>query len=353
MTVVFGRSPATPHPYDAALNEWLELGPEDRRIMACNIKHDHRVSKESEEEFDRWTGGPRSAIALQLAISDYYEDRVRTSENPDYLDEVNNGHNFLSGSALGRHIISKSFPLARIVDLNGLYPVYRWAKDEGIGEFLDLPSNPMETCDWLDDRLDGTTETSIERFVTASLGAMAASRRDMRHQPTWATGWDAFVPRLAGGPRRWAEALGLPKPEPATWLILLSYTAGEAGAVLRPTQLQAGWRAHHFPSPPIAPLYLGGHPMDLIMPGPAEDLLPEYIHQPIDHPIDHWIAAGRRCAPVEAATADELVRQRENHHALLCSGYRDADSVCAWMPVCWSGCSDVCNAGPGGPLPSA
>jgi hypothetical protein len=341
MTVVFGRSTATPHPYDSALNEWLELGPEDRRIMACNIRHDHRVGEELERDFDRWGIHPRSAPELQATIANYHWDRVRTAEEPDYLSEEKNGHNFLSGLSSGGHIIGKFIRLARVLDLNGLYEVYRWAKDESIREFLDIPSDPLDVSDWLNDRLDGLPAGRVEAFIAAVLGALSRSRREMRHQPTWATAWAAMEPKLDDGPTRWAEAVGIPTPDTGRWLIVLSYTVGEAGAVLRPTQLQAGWYAYHFPSPPEAPQHVGGHPMDLTGPGPADDLLPEYIHQPIDHSISHWVVAGRRCERLESPTSSEFLLQRSNHHSLLCGTY--GDSVCAWMPTCWKGSPHICN----------
>jgi hypothetical protein len=71
--------------------------------------------------------------------------------------------------------------------------------------------------------------------------------------------------------------------------------------------------------------------MDLSVTAPANELAAEFIHRQIDHPVEHWKAAGSRCARIENPTGGNLERQRAAHIERLQGGY-SAAHVLNWMP---------------------
>jgi hypothetical protein len=74
---------------------------------------------------------------------------------------------------------------------------------------------------------------------------------------------------------------------------------------------------------------LGGHPMDLA-PGGEGPLLPEFIHEQVEHTIAQWDAAGGRCEKTTRATAVDIAGARRQHHERLVATYGVA--VTQWMP---------------------
>jgi hypothetical protein len=333
MPPVFGRDIPTTHPYDIPLSEWLESPVGGLRAMARNIMHDHRVSPKRELAFDEVSSEPRSASALQRAIVNYFETYIRTRQLPHYVYQDLNSNNLLMGDTSGSHVIHKDLQLVRVVDLNGLSVVFRWANTQGDRQFQTYPwsRDDSEVIKWLDARLLGKPESQVRKFIGSVLEVMNAYRAVQSFQPTWATSWAAFEPEVPKGPERWICALGVYKPVAPRWLMLLKYTAREAGTIARPTQLDAGWYSYHFPSPPQAPISLGGHPVDLQIVPRQRSLLPEFIHKQITHPLEHWLGSGRALARTTKPTGLNVTAERHAHLELLASIY--GDLVFRWMPM--------------------
>jgi len=361
---VFDRSTGGWHPLDEALDAWMSRKPLDRySAIGCNICFDHRVSREREAVLLRYfaaeTGLPEKR--LEVAISRYLLKEVQRRRNPVFLHRSSNGVNRFPD--LGRHFASRvSLPvaarallpaplkpdvgLARVLDLNGLTPVFLVARLRKLKPFSDFPrggsrsllrSRPPETevLAWLDAKLLGANEPEQRDFVASALDAveLSRSRRQGAFQPTWATYWSHFEPLAAEGPERWGASLGLPnRRRCARWLIALKYTVRETGGLVRPTTLDAGFNEYHFPSPPEAALRAGGHPVDLRLIPPAATLIPEFVHQQIPHPIRHWEHAGFLLGRTEKPGLDGLVQSRGNHFALLQTVY--GPSVATWMTRC-------------------
>lgn len=332
MSTVFGRN-SNSHPYDEAIAQWCDSTDTWRRAMARNVMHDHRVSKAREHAFDTFGKQPRTPDDLEKAIVKYFEEKIRTKTLPHYVYRTVNENNLLIGADLLKPRIHKDVQLVRVLDLNGLGRVLQWARiQKKWGRvFADFPrsQNDQEISRWIDGILQGAPREKIEQFVATVLDIMNKYRQAYPFQPTWATTWSAFEAHERHGPDRWLQVLGMPKPAPR-WLILLRYPVREAGTIARPTQLDAGWQGYHFPSPPQAPLFVGGHPMDLrIFPKPTS-LLPEYIHKQIDHPLYHWTNLGGKIGRTQASSREELSSQRKVQHELLASIYGRA--VYSWMP---------------------
>lgn len=315
MPMVFGRKPSFTHPYCNTLYEWLKSSSE-YRAMSYNIQYDHRVSKAREQEFDKCFNS-KNIPSLQAAITDYHKERIQKNRTPDFLDINLNGENFVSGGPSGNSQINKDLELVRILDLNGLKILFQKAREESNEPFEDfpIPGNDTQITDWLSKKL----ETEKKSFIADTINLMNDSRGKEPYNPIWASPWTTFVKYLKSDPEEWLNIMGMIKGV-GHWLILLKYTVREAGTLVRPTQLDAGFNAYHFPSPNSAPLQLGGHPMYLGI--AASDLPSEYIHEQIDHTIEHWENAGSLCQQTVTANPKEsLARLRQAHHELLNKTY--------------------------------
>jgi hypothetical protein len=342
MPQVFGRDYTNTHAYENAITAWLSSTEVDARAMARNLMHDHRVSLEREKKLDDFVKYPPTADSLQRAIVDYFNARVRTRSLPEYVYQSLNATNLLTSKSTIQSTINKDVKLLRVLDLNRLRLVYQWAidarnkKKEWKKSFAKFPISPNDNKigKWLDDEIGGGSESRIEELITTVLDAVSTYSQGKPFQPTWATTWAAFASHQRHGPERWLQILGI-AASPPRWIIILRYTVGEAGTLARPTMLDAGWYANHFPSPPplLTSLSSGGHPMDLRIIPRANHLLPEFIHKQIRHSLKHWTDAGSnmsdRIGRTLARNRELLSNQRICHHELLASVY--GAGVYTWM----------------------
>ncbi len=336
---VFGRFDMG-HPYASGINELLAAPDEYDRGVARNVMHDHRVSPERERVLDGFVKMPRHAPAIRRGLKNYFEKRVRTNRSPDFLELSTNRANMIAhrDPSVAADTVDKDMKLVRVLDLVGLLPVLQWAHDESLPIFdrlFDELTSADRLARWLSiqfSRVAPPYATVLDYLVEAILGAMNGFRRSPNgvFQPTWATAWDAVRWRWGTEPDRWVESMGIPKGSLGRWLAVLVYKARDVNVLVRPTILDAGWRPHHFPSPPSAPLSDGGHPMDLRVSPRATALLPEYIHAQIDHSLEHWINSGRMFGMTVHPTPSEYRQQRESHLDLL--EWKYGASVRAWMP---------------------
>jgi hypothetical protein len=327
--------------------------------MACNIRHDHRVSREREKHFDSFCRQPRTAVELEQAISTYFKEKVRTRHYPDFVYNEINACNLISGHSRLAHqlakdpwhdlspLLNKDRMLLRVIDLNGLVVPYRsllhtrqrkrwWVETvksyHKIPRNLKLQEEQAWVDRWLKEMLDHDDEKFRSRFVAVVLSLLRTVRKGSSFQPTWATTLDAFEPhaRAADGranPDRWVQIMGLGKNTPGHWFIALAYTVAEAGTLARPTQLDGGWYEYHFPSPDGTPREVGGLAMDLrITPLPTV-LLPEYIHKEIDHTHKHWRDAGSLLGYTSVWRSSDLAATRRVHQRLLSSAYKTVTYV--------------------------
>jgi hypothetical protein len=328
MEPVSGRI-SSPVEYAAALAEMLASPKSVDRAMARNLLHDWRIGTARWEEVIRIGGVAHTALELQDAVYRYFMENVRSSREPDYLMDGLNGENIITGHQAAPSQIHKDAALVRVLDLNDLRPVFEWAKPRGTwdGTLFDFPPegrHGVPIVNWLDRKLLSASESERREFVGVVLDLLSHHRKENTFQPTWATTWASFEPFEEQGPERWLEVLGMPK-QPPRWLVLLVYTVRTAGTLLRPTQLDAGWYAYHFPSAPAALLEEGGHTMDLRVSPRATRLMNEYIHCQIDHTVDHVLKVER----TRTSSGQELKNQRRSHHELLVQWY--GASVVDWM----------------------
>ncbi len=316
---------------DEILLNWENTGDPALRAMGVNVRYDHRISEERLQEFHGYITPACTEDALQRAFKKYHEDRVRPRRNPDFILPHLNGQNLVAS-------YRRPVPLIRALALNGLKDVFQAARGTN-DVFAFFPSRPDEksVSEWLDGELLGQSDAKIRRFIEATVKELDSARRKQAFQPVWATLWHHFTRYDADPAERWMEALGIswePAPQepgdpvPARWVVLLKYTVGEAGTLVRPTQFDAGWYAAHFPSPDGVEVDEGGHPVDLGDAKPPLDVLPEFIHLEITHAPDHYYRIGRTEKPARSG----LPSRRRLHHDRLRSFYADRMDVYRWMP---------------------
>ena len=233
--------------------------------MARNLLPEHRLSEERFTDFSRTAGELASILHVHQALDDYQSThvrpRVKLGNPPAYARSDNANNAVLPGGTL----------LGTVLDLTRLGRVYAEAKSTlKMAEFSSFavtdPRDRTQVNDFLTIGLDDPTKQ--RPFLTAIFRAMARYRRRVedRVHPTWAVEWGTLLPYLdPHNPSLWLQAVGVPREDPV-WLVVLCYPMKNRARqirLFRPTQLNAGWYAHHFPSPPQATVEMGGHTMFL------------------------------------------------------------------------------------------
>ena len=143
--------------------------------------------------------------------------------------------------------------------------------------------------------------------------------------PVWCTTETGFRSHFKKSADRWLDLLGVATPLRATWVILVLYPVRDARPLFRPTVLESGWYAQHFPSPlnDISPAKDGGFTMDL---GAAStELLREFVHNPVPWQVRHWRDTGQHCERTSGGGAEDLTSQRSAHYRLLIDEFGETE----------------------------
>jgi hypothetical protein len=307
--------------------------------MARNLLCEHRLSLERFSAFSAFAGKLAAFEQIHRALEEYQEEvrpAIKTGLQPAYAraDNANNMVELPKGSRVGT-----------VLDLTRLGRIYAEAKATfRLAEFRSYtatdPRNYSDVNEFLAGQLDNPARR--EPFLKALFGAWARYRRRIedRLHPTWAAEWGSLRPFLdPGSPRRWLQAVGVPR-DGGVWLAILCYPLKDKKReikLFRPTQLDAGWYAHHFPSPPDAVLSLGGHTMFLNRGNGTVERAPgalvsEYLHAPVDFSIRDWHAAGGLVGFTGQPIGGMIEKEREAHWLLLQSFY-DSGRIREWMPA--------------------
>jgi hypothetical protein len=307
--------------------------------MARNLLCEHRLSAERFAAFSAFAGDLTALDRAQRALEEYQTAEVRPSVGVGILPAYARPDNENNSVALppGAHI-------GTVLDLTRLGRIYAEAKSAfRLREFrayaVTDPRNYSQVNDFLGERLNDPALR--EPFLKALFRAWTRYRyriEDHVH-PTWVAEWKSLEPFLdPDEPERWLRAVGVPRDYPV-WLAVLRYPVNDGKReirLFRPTQLDAGWYAHHFPSPPQAVLSSGGHTMFLCESDrdgkeKISRLVSEFLHAQIDFTIDDWRRGGKLVGFTNKAVTGVLEEQRKAHWLLLQSCY-DPAGVCGWMP---------------------
>ncbi len=307
------------------------------RAMARNLLAEHRLSEQRYLEFSPNSGDFTSFVAVRKALEEYQLSHVR----PLLKDKLAPVYARL-GNVSNEVNLGPDARLGTVLDLTGLGRVYAEAKSTfkmpqfSTYEVTD-PSSGTQINDFL--AIQFSNPVRREAFLEAIFKALALYRRqiELRILPTWAVEWNSIVQYLdSNAPKSWLQAVGVPKDNPV-WLTVISYPVSRLQSsnvkLVRPTQLDAGWYAHHFPSPPQVAPAKGGHTMFLDLCDGRQAFPPpvsEYIHEQVDFRIGDWVSGGKLLGFSVQSISGALDKQRRQHLGFLESVY--GREVKAWMP---------------------
>lgn len=323
--------------YQSALNEWSSSRDPELRALAINLTSDHRVTPEQEREFRGFFEPPHTGEQLRAALKKYVVEKVRLAlpVEPLTANLVADCSDPCGACCPG---FDKGVELVNLLKLTGLREVIELARNENRDAWKPLrdvvldPSAPWR--ERLNRKLEGKDPESdeVKDFVAAVLDVLNYNLEELKQpfNPTWVTTWTHFAEILpAVESDSWNNSLGVTTIG-NDWQIVLRYPAKAAGRLYRPTQLESGYNAYHFPSPVSAGMAVGGHPMDLSAATRRRPrgLFSEYIHGQIRMELDYWLAAGRLIGRTDY-NLYQLSRLRKRHHRRLDKHYPD---VKLWMP---------------------
>jgi hypothetical protein len=305
--------------------------PVDVRAMAANLLADHRIPPDRLSRLADLAGVLDQAHAIRDSLRRYQTAEVRPLKTSDVKPA------YLRGDNTSNRVDPppRTF-VATLLDLTRLGHIYADAAARRVPAFRRFavtdPRDHTQVNDFIGPRLSDPAQRRT--FLGAILRARSYYRksRDERIHPTWVAEWSSLEPYLdPDRPEEWLRAVGVPR-EHQIWLAVFKYRASRT-QLFRPTQLDAGWYAHHFPSPPQHPPPGGGLSMYLssstapAAAGPG--LVEEYLHQEIDYRIQDWVAGGQRLR-LAGPTGGDLADQRTTHWRLLQDRFGEA-SIRAWM----------------------
>jgi hypothetical protein len=152
--------------------------------------------------------------------------------------------------------------------------------------------------------------------------------RDER--PVWVAQRDDFVEASdVNIPATWNAAVGAWR-KPGAWQAVLTYPSRLVSALLRPTQLDAGFNQFHYPSPTVVDLVRGGITMALREVSESVPLVREWIHPPIPLDPRHWTAARDLFGRVDPMAGASGLVCREWHRGRLARWLPQIEP--AWIP---------------------
>ena len=320
-------------PADEALTVALG-GGEASRAIARNYQIDHRVTDERGANWLRDFPFTTDVECFQKA-NHYYDSRIRDAVQPAFLAPDNQANIVYGGP--NPPLLPPNLELVCCLDLTGLHIVLKRLTDDfrlpyftGIADPYPSSKSEMDAAvyGWHGKRMEGLSEQQKKDHLTAILdGLKIYTLSGNPFHPVWATLRSKFEPYLQQDrPATWPALVGVKKCfDGNRWLALLKYPVSRSLTLFRPTVLDAGTYMYHFPSPPDAPLFRGGHPMNLF----AARLCPprpEYIHQQIIFDADDWWPGW--IGSTTALPIRPLVEMRNVHTRVLVGQY--GESVRPW-----------------------
>ena len=311
----------------------------EHRLVLLNLLHDDRISHARKAQVDTLLAStgpgltvppvePAAAAQLRRVIHKYKRQRITIPGVPDYISPVLNGNNFVPfAKPSGKKGIHPDTLLVHVIDLS------KYVKAKGYSSLPGCPgtgAHQVEIIAWLgsyvpafpDTDVSGRSETEVDEFVERTLEAIHDYESAPRSEPVWVALWDQFRQYVHHGLSMWMKMLGMRDSvsRHPRYPLVLVYRADSVGTLVRPTQLEAGFDAFHFPSPPSAPPTAGGYTMDWsAMPGYREPLR-EFLHQrkPDRDNAADWILGGRLSGPTTPGGAPlKLNETRRRHYGRL------------------------------------
>jgi hypothetical protein len=313
--------------------------------MAQNLAADWRVSPEREKSFldlDFMDGEPAT---IQEWLATYFVKLVREASVPHFLLEHNRPNRrpeILPETEMVQIFrVSTLLPevIGRVVERMSVTPPH-------LLEIRDIAPN-KEASEWVIAVLQALFPPPLG--IEDNINGLGAADNAMRHEfieelwtlldeaspnyhPNWVALWDEFKGYRNEPADVWLAMMGKPSPKRACLCLVLRYQAGEVSPSLRPTILDVGWYAPHFPSPPTACGWKstfgnrpsGGHPVNFDR--TARPLLQEFIHRNVAKKREWVVGWGWTTTDYNDK---DLALARSDHLEALGRSY---DKIDRWMP---------------------
>jgi hypothetical protein len=353
--------------YETLLTQWEGLPDSEdyfeEKAMVVNIRCDPRVSEKREQKFRDEFFEPHQKIIK--AFEDHRDKKIRWIVNPEFCEAYCDNVIADCSTSNGEHCenFDKNIDLATVINLNGYRRPIMDSNSEIKNDLLewseyndiDLQTTYTETVIteigetiiertgfdiWLDNYLENKTSDEKKSFIEFIFKLLETRMSEGKYfHPSWVTNWKYFEPfikmkRVDGSLNIdiWNQIVGIPR-NPLSWQIVVKYPADVVKCLYRPSVLDGGCMyPQHFPSPPVAPMAVGGHTMDLGT--SASDLLPEFIHTQIPLKIEYWVDAGSLIGQTFLADyTKKLKENRGNHYEKLTHKYYagDKNEIKKWM----------------------
>jgi len=245
------------------------------RALGENLLFDGRVSEKRAEQFYAVTGEPRTARDLRRALTLYVEYIAANDPRHTYACPDLNAANLIGAPS--------QFHLGHTVNLTSCLRRIRTKLEK---EAAALKHAEQEICDFIP--RPEADDTSVKSVVNE---IFRLTYNLNQNRPVWAGRWDQLARASdRGDPSSWSRSLGVRRPK-ASLEMVLRYSA-KGLALARPTQLDIGDYAFHFPSPPSLHNHLGGFTLHLGEASREVRLISEYIHPPRQFTFDDWKRGG-------------------------------------------------------------
>jgi hypothetical protein len=314
-----------------SVHELAASEAEDDRALALNLIYDHRVSTQRALHFLTFVGsGNPTAENLKNALATYRRELVAKAPGQTFSEAPEKSMNHVSKAQDLVHVCNVTKKLIHITNSGLMSDDVANALSQ-----LGMGKRALESATTIDNFLQPRLRDAEQKaeFVNNFLILLAEYRKISPWNPIWTATWDHFERvSIQDEPASWLESVGLQCSSGPDWLLLLRYQSNEMGAIYRPTQLEAGNLAFHFPSPPCAQCSVGGHPIHFGFQAPPPGvLISDFVHEETDFLPEHWRKAGSRLERADANSYGHLMSYRRRHHALLCAEYPEG-RVPDWMP---------------------
>ncbi len=307
------------------LRQYATILPNPGRFVALNLLYDYRIPLHCDGNLcDLSTKLPTLQDAVKAHQNQVRQDpagKIFFSGNEDNIIY----RSASTGNPKGIHFASRT-----LVTLMKAGSFLRYLEETGDPETnhllsqLNLGAKPSAA-----DAEAWTAQLPLQ--IPLFLALYNRYRRFYPRHPVWAADAQQFD-QVASGAETWLAAVGLPLPPKADCILQFRYPVSAVPVLARPTQLEAGWFAYHFPSPPCALPEDGGYTLNLIasrLSAPAV-LVNEFIHEQIDLGPRYFHAYGI-AGPLDPKKQEaEIPERRLSHHRILRERYSDSE-INSWM----------------------
>ncbi len=274
MCYVFDRACKTHH-WDNAISQIGNKSANDfatlsRQAVCANWRSDHRVSVDREEAMlsrAEFRGSPDGDEWIEQQRKYYVNAICRPVPGPAgqpssaYVETFNNNNNATSAGRISGndeliHIASISSIIRRLVSGTNSRPQLMRAQFERIFD-VSFPQNSRNTYshDVLTDQITELCDVMTRRgelVIRQFAGFLIDALGDT--QPPWWAGFTQEVKKHVLD-KDWVglcQSFGLSHLEAGERILLWRYPVKQAGALYRPTVVEANSHAFHFPSPPTS-----------------------------------------------------------------------------------------------------